>query len=58
MMARMPGILGSTLAESAAYNERFGLVIALAVGTVFLMIALMLFRERIEAYISRHQLLY
>jgi len=58
MIARMQGILGSTLAGSAAYNERFGLVIALAVGTVFLMIALMLFRERIEAYISRHQLLY
>jgi len=54
MIARMPGIVGTTLAGSAVYRERFGLVIALAVLTAILMILLLVFRNQVEAVIRRH----
>ena len=54
MVARMPGIIGTTLAGSAVYSEKFGLVIVLAVLTALLMIALVVFRSRLEAFIKRH----
>ncbi len=54
MIARMPGIVGTTLAGSAAYRERFGLVIILAVLTAILMVLLVVFRNQVEAIIRKH----
>ncbi len=54
MIARMPGIVGTTLAGSAVYRERFGLVIALAVLTAILMVLLLVFRNQVEAVIRKH----
>lgn len=54
MIARMPGIIGTTLAGSAVYREKLGLVITLAVFTVILMIVLIAFRSQIEAIIKKH----
>jgi uncharacterized membrane protein YdjX (TVP38/TMEM64 family) len=54
MIARMPGIIGTTLAGSAVYSERFGIVIALAVLTAILMVVLVAFRGRIEAILRKY----
>jgi uncharacterized membrane protein YdjX (TVP38/TMEM64 family) len=54
MIARMPGIVGTTLAGSAVYRERFGLVIALAVLTAILMVLLLVFRNQVEAVIRKY----
>jgi uncharacterized membrane protein YdjX (TVP38/TMEM64 family) len=54
MIARMPGIIGSTLAGSAVYSEKYGLVIVLAVLTAIFMIVLVAFRRQIEAIIKRY----
>ncbi len=54
MIARMPGIVGTTLAGSAVYRERFELVIALAVLTAILIVLLLVFRNQVEAIIRKH----
>jgi len=54
MIARMPGIIGTTLAGSAVYSAKYGLVIVLAVLTAILMIALVAFRSQIEAIIRKY----
>jgi|YelNatPaOPRAMG01_1025707.scaffolds.fasta_scaffold01562_22 uncharacterized membrane protein YdjX (TVP38/TMEM64 family) len=53
MLARMPGIIGTTLAGSAVYKDKFGLVVVLAVVTAIAMILGIVFRNKIEAAIKR-----
>lgn len=53
MLARMPGIIGTTLAGSAVYKDKFGLVVVLAVVTAVAMIAGIAFRTRIEFLIKK-----
>jgi len=53
MIARMPGILGSTLAGSAAYGADYTVVIVVAVVAAIAMIALVAFRGRFEALLKK-----
>jgi uncharacterized membrane protein YdjX (TVP38/TMEM64 family) len=53
MVARMPGILGSTLAGSATYRGKYGIVIALAILTAVAISASILFRERLSRLFAR-----
>lgn len=53
MLARMPGIIGSTLAGSAVYKDKFGLVVVLAVVTAVAMSMGIVFRARIELLIKK-----
>lgn len=53
MIARMPGIIGTTLAGSAAYGANYTVVIAIAVVAAIAMIALVAFRGSFEAVLKR-----
>ncbi len=53
MIARMPGIIGSTLAGSAAYGADYTVVIAVAVVAAIAMIALVVFRGWFEALLKK-----
>lgn len=53
MAARMPGILGSTLAGSAAYRGKYGIVIVLAILTAAAISASVLFRDRLSRLFAR-----
>jgi len=53
MLARMPGIIGTTLAGSAVYKDKLGLVVVLAVVTAIAMILGIFFRNKIEAAIKK-----
>ncbi|MCX8013891.1 MAG: VTT domain-containing protein [Rectinema sp.] len=53
MIARMPGILGSTLAGSATYRGDYGLVAVLVIATAVVIAGSILFRERLSALFTR-----
>lgn len=53
MLARMPGIIGSILAGSAAYREKYGTVIVVAVIAVISMVVLFVFRSNLEALLKK-----
>ena len=53
MFARMPGIIGTTLAGSAVYKDKLGFVVVLAVVTAVAMILGIVFKNKIEAAIKK-----
>ncbi|MCX7775010.1 MAG: VTT domain-containing protein [Spirochaetaceae bacterium] len=55
MVARMPGILGSTLAGSATYRGQYGLVMLLAVLAALFAALLIVYRSRIEQWFLSHR---